>query len=954
VSSKLANKLMKAESAEIFLRSQRGGVQWQTFSTLKSEVDRLTACDLNAAAQLAKRIDELAALVEDPIARAFAEACRARVLHQQGHPADANRFYESAVSSLRRANLKGEAAMLQKSQVDVLKRLGRFQEALKIARAARRLLESPVQLAQLETNVGNVYYQLDRYDKALGHYDRARDIFSEAGEPTMRALVDLNRADVFTELDQPDEALRLFESSGKTFEKAGLSVHAALANFHIAYIQFLRGNYNAALRGYYQARERLSGLGDAHYVAFCDLEIADILFSLNSFEDALESAANARNRFHELGMHYESAKASVTRALAAMGLEEFEDTEADLLLAHRAFTEQNNQTFTALVETYLAELALHRKDYLEAIERAEASRRTFQKQKLTTRSAYSRLLAARAAYHLGDYAKAARLTRAALKEVGELFAPSIQYKGRHLLGQIERQSARPGLEHFRGAVAVIEKMRAGIAADEFKTTFLRDKIEVYEDTIKACLDDGDEKLIEEAFRLVESSKSRALADLIARYAQESEAESRGVGHSEIRERLAKLIQDLNWYSSQAGLEDEKGDQRKADTAERYRRDRARCERQIARLFRRLESESSAFAEIQSVPSSEVQDLRDTLEADECAIEYFSTGDDVSAFIASRQHIQIVRNIASRSAVEKSLTALRFQIEKFNYGAAYVDAYFGQLKRTTDGHLVDLYRQIFAPLESRLSSDRVVIIPHGLLHYVPFHALRRDATYLVDEYEMSYAPSASVLKLCRAKRRAQAAAGNSQTPIHLLALGVAEAGTPSIEEEILALSKIFPDTIQLTGSKATHDNLKAFAPQTRFLHLASHGYFRRDNPMFSFLKLADSHLHFYNLLDLELKAEMVTLSACHTGVNAIFPGDELHGLMRGFLYAGTPSMVVSLWAVNDRSTTELMRAMYAGIKAGKSKRTALRQAQLAVKDAYGHPYYWAPFVLMGDTMPVNMG
>src|ERR1051325_7230479 len=238
---------MKAESAEAFWRSRRRPLAWKTFAALKSEVDRLTACDLNAAARLSARVDELAALVDDPFATAFAEAARARVLHQQGDPSHANRLYESAVEAMRRAGLKSEAAMLQKSQVDALKRLGRFSDALKVARAARRGLASPVQLAQLQTNVGNVYYQLDRYRKALEHYDRAREIFAGAGEPSMQALVDLNRADILIELDRPDEALRLFEGCARAFGKAGLGVHAALADAHIAYIQFQRGNYNTAL-----------------------------------------------------------------------------------------------------------------------------------------------------------------------------------------------------------------------------------------------------------------------------------------------------------------------------------------------------------------------------------------------------------------------------------------------------------------------------------------------------------------------------------------------------------------------------------------------------------------------------------------------------------------------------------------------------------------------------------
>jgi len=182
---------------------------------------------------------------------------------------------------------------------------------------------------------------------------------------------------------------------------------------------------------------------------------------------------------------------------------------------------------------------------------------------------------------------------------------------------------------------------------------------------------------------------------------------------------------------------------------------------------------------------------------------------------------------------------------------------------------------------------------------------------------------------------------------MVALGAGDRDTPSINVEVNALRGIFPNAVTLMGEDASRANFLKFAPDARFLHLASHGHFRRDNPMFSFLQLADSPLNFYSLLDLKLEAEMVTLSACHTGVNMVFPGDELHGLMRGFLYAGTPALVASLWAANDASTAEFMSTMYSRIREGDTKRAALRAAQLSVKDAYGHPYYWAPFVLMGS-------
>jgi CHAT domain-containing protein len=437
---------------------------------------------------------------------------------------------------------------------------------------------------------------------------------------------------------------------------------------------------------------------------------------------------------------------------------------------------------------------------------------------------------------------------------------------------------------------------------------------------------------------------------LARYVRSADSEAEGATASESRKRLSRLIEDLNWYSSQAGLAEDKGDQRSAGVADRYRHTVVRCERQIAQLFRRMETEAPGFAEIQQMKSVSLADLRETLQPGETVVEYFTTGEHISAFVASRDGIQVVRRIAAKAEVERLLETLRFQIEKFNYGPEYVETYFGQLRRSANEILGQIYSLVFWPLEPMIDGNRLIVIPHGALHYVPFHALHDGTGYLIDRFEISYAPSAAVLKLCRARYTAGQIANTKAEHSNgdlLVALGAGEAGTPNIEQEIEALAAIFPNSVTLTGAQATRENLLAVAPRARFLHLASHGYFRRDNPMFSFLKLAGESLHFYNLLDLKLTAEMVTLSACHTGVNKVFPGDELHGLMRGFLHAGAPSVVASLWAVSDLSTADLMREMYSHLRAGETKRAALRRAQLTIKDAYGHPYYWAPFVLMGN-------
>lgn len=942
---------MSAENAEAFLRQQGGRIEWQLVADLKTEVDRLVGCDLNAAGRLVDRMERLAALVGDPVSEAFAQASRGRILGYSGHHAQANELYDDAISAMRAANLSQEAAFIQMQQLHDLILLARYDDALRVSRAVRRALTSgdAAQLAQFETNVGHIYYRRDQYKKALEHYDRAREILSEAGDDSMRAMVDFSRSNIFTDTDHPAEALLLLDSAAGVWDRTGQSLHAAIARFHKAYLQFLRGNYNVALTAYYQARDQLTQLGSPQLVASCNLEIAEILLALNAFDDAIESAATAQASYSELGMLYDSAKAALVGAIAAMGSHRFDQAQSGLIEARAVFEQTGNTTFTALVDSYLAELALRDGDGATALRRGASALRIFARQKLPIKSAYSRLIVARAAYQTNDLSKAARMARAALRTVESSLASSIVYQCHHLIGQIERDRGRRkhALENFRRAAEVIEQMRGGIISDEFKATFLRDKMEVYEDAISACLDEGSESLIEEAFRLVESSKSRALADLLVRYLREALPDNATTGQqspeTETRARLLKLIEDLNWYNSRAGLEDDKGNQRNANVADRYRREVRRCEKQIAQLFHRLESEGSAFADIQLMQAASARDLQSALEADETAVEYFITGDEISAFVATRERVRLARGIASRRDVEQMLAAFRFQIEKFNFGSRYVDSYLGQLKRATDDYLARLGELVFAPLHGLIENERIVIIPHGALHYVPFHALRDGRDYLVDRFEISYAPSAAVLKLCRARRSQSNGSGEGR----MIALGVTHRDTPHIADEIREIGSLFPDSVTLIGNDATRENLFRFAPDARFLHLASHGYFRRDNPMFSFLKLADSPLNFYSLLDLRLKAEMVTLSACHTGVNMVFPGDELHGLMRGFLYAGAPSLVASLWAVSDTSTAELMREMYRLISGGESKRSALRKAQLKIRDDYGHPYYWAPFVLMGN-------
>jgi tetratricopeptide (TPR) repeat protein len=375
-------------------------------------------------------------------------------------------------------------------------------------------------------------------------------------------------------------------------------------------------------------------------------EIAEVLLALNAFTDANEAASLARASFSELSMPYESAQAGLVAGLASMGLGQFDTALSELIRSRETFASPKNQTFTAIIDSYLAELAIRQGDAREASRRAESALKTFTRQKLVTKMAYSRLLAAKGAYLTGDRRKANRLANAALRSIAGRFAPSVAYQSHNLIGKIAHDEGRAAaaLASFRRAVEIVEQMRGGIAADEFKATFLGDKIEVYEDAIRACLDEGSRSSIEEAFRLVEAAKSRGLADLLARYLREagSSRNSKPGAQDDTRRKLVKLIEELNWYSSQANLEDERGGQRRARFADRYSRETARCERQIALMFRRVEAHGATADGAERLRAATVRELQDALEPDETAIEYFTTEDQISAFVVTRETIEIVR------------------------------------------------------------------------------------------------------------------------------------------------------------------------------------------------------------------------------------------------------------------------------------------------------------------------
>ncbi|HYL81516.1 MAG TPA: CHAT domain-containing protein, partial [Candidatus Acidoferrum sp.] len=221
--------------------------------------------------------------------------------------------------------------------------------------------------------------------------------------------------------------------------------------------------------------------------------------------------------------------------------------------------------------------------------------------------------------------------------------------------------------------------------------------------------------------------------------------------------------------------------------------------------------------------------------------------------------------------------------------------------------------------------------------------------LLQETMLHYYSSASLMQFTRAKEQAGAPT--------LFALGNPAFQDPTLslryaQREAQGIASLFPESALVTGKAATKATSREEIRRHSVLHFATHAEFDEADPLGSSLLLAstggeESRLEVQEIFGLDLHASLVVLSACETALGKLTRGDELTGLTRAFIYAGAPSVITTLWQVNDRASYELMREFYRILKTGEEKAEALRHAQLAIMDKYPRPYYWAAYQLTGE-------
>ena len=915
-----------------------GQVDLSAMEGIKREVDKLVRRDAREALPPAEMAVFLAEYATDPAARALAARMKGMVLHVLGRYAEALNQYEPARALYGEAGREVEAARIERAMVDALIYVGRYDEALAAADRARQVFArhgETLLLAQLESNAGNVYHRLDRNREALACYERATDLFA-AADPSQLAQVTFNRANVYCNLDEIQRAQSLYEEALRLHGEQGNELGAAQTRYSLGYLHFRRGAYHQAMRELHLARREAMELGDEQTAALCVLDLAEIYLQSNVLDEAAGMATEARRLFESLGMRYEAARGLTLLALARLRQSNLDEAETCLTIAGEEFAAEGNRVQLGSIDLHRAELACRQGDMALAIRLAGEAEALFAAAGLKTRTVAAQLVRARALLLRGTPERA--LCEEIERNCQALESPWLSYQASELLGDLHLAEGDAGQarECLTRAIQFIERIRGGIRVEEFRSAFFRDKLRVFEKLIGLCLADDDPERQAEAFYFLESSKVRTLIDSMVNELEMAPA-PRESASADLWRRWRELRERLHWHYSKEDRNESPDRGFRLNGERMPRREILECERELGEVTRQLQSLDPGFARLQHNEGLTVAELRALLRPDEVVLEYYFDGDRLKIFVIDREQLRVVDSGPRQSEIGEAIQRLRFQFSKFQYGPAYREAHGARMLRETNDCLHALWRMLIEPAANDIRGRNLIVVPFGTLHNIPFPALFDGNRYLVELAEIVQAPSASLLKLCadRSTGRFEEAA----------IFGAADELAPHISAEIEAIRDLFPGGKCFLGSEATSQALAAAAPTSEILHIASHAVFRQDSPMFSAFRLSDAWLNFFDIRMLKLPASLVTLSGCHTGASRVYAGDELMGLARGFLSAGAAHLVVSLWAVDDPATAELMTAFYRHLRAGARPRAALRQAALALKSNCAHPYYWAPFILI---------
>jgi CHAT domain-containing protein len=840
-------------------------------------------------------------------------------------------YFEQALPVFRSlADPRGEASTLTAlaalhSKLGEQKRaLDLFNQALPALRKSGNLVAEGYALS----GIGNIYSSFGDQQKALDYYTQALAVMKTGNSRFAEASVLNNIGFIQHELGDKQKALDYLNQSFKLSRSiSGLrGGHESLNNIGSVYSSM--AEYQKALNFFFQALE--SARADKNLAAEASIlsNIGTVYISLGEPREALKYFLESLPIAQRLD---DRVNAAITLGLIGEVYDSLGESRTALdyynlgLLLGRELGDQGIQvralTRVASSTYYLGERQKALDYNLQAI---ELSRKIGDREGEAVLLNNLGVIYARAREYqpaLEYYTQALSVARELIFRKGE--AATLANLG--LLYE-EQGLLEKAVGYYERAIEIQEKVRTEARLEEFKINLAEQSINTYARAVQIYMRLGQPA---KAFDLSERARSRTFLDQLgnARIEILKGADEQLLQKEQaLRFQLSALGQQLGKERGRA--KDDLNPEAIAALEGQLLARRAEYEE----LLTVLRLKAPEYASIFSVSSLKLAETQKLLDKETTLVSYFVMLNNTAAFVITRGSFKAFLLPVGAKALDAEVTSFRS---------------FADISNPYPQPLKNLYRSLISPLEQHLKTRRIGIIPHGTLHYLPFSALTNGRRYLGDDRVIFYLPSASVLPFIRQKSK--------PTNNNLLAIAQSRAaGLPLLKyadksaEEVATLY----NTKALTGEGASESVFRARAANSGLILIAAHGRLNTSSPLFSHIVLApddvnDGLLEVHEVYGLDLKnVGLVVLSGCQTQLGERSQGDDIVGLNRAFIYAGAPTVVASLWSVQDKQTGELIVSFFKQLRNGKSKAEALKEAQREMRVKYPHPYYWAAFVLTG--------
>lgn len=911
--------------------------QIDAFDPQAAQIAQILADDANQAREYgtgvkaAERLIELREAFEaGPADLAAAYRLKGLLLSKDGRPAPAAEAMEKALEFNRKADDPLGILNATVELAIVLENGDQYAKALEVYRdAQRQCAEAEVyeEEAAQWRRIGRILLlRLERWDEAFDSFNQALRLYTDLQDPR-------GQAESLLDLGQVDERRAAFDRALESYGKAEIIARQlddktllARTALNQSNTYWLTANYLDCLK----TVESASAL--AVEVANQPIELAAhntaglLRWSLNDYDRALgefdQALALSRSNslpaeeastLNNIGLVWRS-RADYPKALQTFG----SALELDRRTGSRwgQAYDHRNIGMTHLMADNLPSA----KEYLqEAIRLSESlgARTNYVKAVLSLADTDRKLGI------LDDAQKGyeAALSESRLRGIREVEWRSLQ--GQALVA-LERNDRPAAIDLLNQAISLVEQMRASIRVEELQDGFLADKQGLYEQMILLLLDEG---RTEDSFEYAERARARNFIDLLGnqRISLNNAADQSLIERDrELHSRIARFEADL------ASVETD--EQRQALVAQIQS-----ARNELGDLLVEIRAQNPALSAFVTVDPISLKELYELLGDGVSLVAYFVAEKETVIWVVRDGSVRAVRVPQDRALLIDLVTTYRRKIQGIEDVA--------DLSRT-------VYNRLLGPVESLIRGSHVLaVVPHNSLHYLSFASLTdAEGNDLIDRYALYYLPSASVFRYTHGRRRPDAGS-------RVLAIGNPDLNNPALalpfaEKEAERLVWAFPGRVDvLTGAKATERWVREHIADYGIIHIASHGEFDSVNPLFSAVELAadpqeDGRLTVREVFSLTINADLVTLSACQSGLAKVNNGDDLVGLNRAFVYAGTHALLSSLWRVDDVATAVLVKHFYRGYEE-TDKAEALRRAQVQVRKYNPHPAYWAGMVLTGD-------